>query len=558
MDASHHSQSISDHADEETNLSPKPFNIEAGDLNNDLENLIKSDAIGNTLYSKSWLLKFFLDLATTRDIKRLEASFSTETHSKENTDEENGTFDPENILSDFDSLVAMSAESTVAEYLCNVDHGCLGMLIAEILPIQINDEHKYFKEIRSHFWRRQELCLVVLSNIVIHKDVLHTMVADISRKKALSSNDDTNVLSELVRLSFSCVLFGENFGTEAEFTSVLVACFQFLRNLTYSLNLLICENQEELSIASDDSEQNTQMIAEKVYSKLPSQNSTSNVSRNTQEETTLEGPTIAPNSLNEKEQKQDRNNISHILVDIANEILLIVSKPEVVQHFGMMLASSCNGDLLNKMSRLLTVLLELSSDLEFENLISSCSDHRFLNCLKEALKQTFVESRDIKTTFVFIDFIGEVLNQVLNNEEDEKSKDLFRDTNGQKDEQFTIELLDIVSDVSREANDLPHCAMIIKICRILWNPTFSSKHTRSFQTIGQWLMNAKEHISTFNDLDMDDQVAYSSIIEGLDDFIKKYHILNESNDEKQNEVMLITKFVKSELSLLSKNQRDLS
>jgi len=109
-----------------------------------------------------------------------------------------------------------------------------------------------------------------------------------------------------------------------------------------------------------------------------------------------------------------------------------------------------------------------------------------------------------------------------------------------------------------EANDLPHCAMIMKICRVLWNPKFTSKHSRSFQSIGRWLLNSKEHISPFKDMDMDDQVAYSSIVEGLEEFIQNYQILIESNDEKQNEERLITEFVKSELSVLHQSRRDLS
>ena len=71
-------------------------------------------------------------------------------------------------------------------------------------------------------------------------------------------------------------------------------------------------------------------------------------------------------------------------------------------------------------------------------------------------------------------------------------------------------------------------------------------------------MSVKEQISVFKDLDMDEQVAYSSIIEGLDEFIQKYHMLTETNDDKQNEEMLITKFVKSELSVILQNKRDLS
>ena len=46
------------------------FNKEAGEINKDVGNVIKGDAIGNTLYSKSWLLKFLLSLASTRCVMR--------------------------------------------------------------------------------------------------------------------------------------------------------------------------------------------------------------------------------------------------------------------------------------------------------------------------------------------------------------------------------------------------------------------------------------------------------------------------------------------------------
>ena len=563
MDKLYKMQIAANDENKSINSSPEPFNLEAEELNEDLESAIKSDAIGNTLYSKSWLLKFFLSLATSRETKLLEKSFGNQTSGMDSNKEETDTLDPECILSNFDSLVAMSAESSVAEYLIETDSGCLGMLIAEILPIQINDEHRFFKEIRSHFWRRQELCLVTLSNIVVHKEVLQKIATDISNKKSTNSTDDQNVLSELVRLSFSCVLFGENFGTEAEFTSVLVACFQFLRNLTYSISLLICENQENVSLATENSEENDQMIAqqvEKEYSCSPTHTSNSIPTETFNEEINPSRPTDEQNSGTYEEQKTQHNcndttyNILQTLVGIATEIVCIVSKPEVVQHFGMILASSCNEELLNKMSRLLTVLLELSSDLELESLVSSYGDLTFLNCLKEALKQTFVETRDIKTAFVFIDFIGEILSQFITNENQDERRNGLLDTDGQKDEKFPIELLDILSEVINEANDLPHCAIITKSCRVLWHPSISHKHSRSFQNVGSWLMNVREQISNLEELDLDDQVAFTSIIETLDEFVQNYDISVENKDENQKNETLVAKYVKSEVLLYRQNQ----
>ena len=52
-------------------VSNNQFNKEAEEINKDIDNVIKGDAIGNTLYSKSWLLKFLLSLASTRSVEDL-------------------------------------------------------------------------------------------------------------------------------------------------------------------------------------------------------------------------------------------------------------------------------------------------------------------------------------------------------------------------------------------------------------------------------------------------------------------------------------------------------
>ena len=57
MDKSYKKQRTSNVENKSSNSSPVPFNLDAEELNEDLDSAIKSDAIGNTLYSKSWLLK---------------------------------------------------------------------------------------------------------------------------------------------------------------------------------------------------------------------------------------------------------------------------------------------------------------------------------------------------------------------------------------------------------------------------------------------------------------------------------------------------------------------
>ena len=75
MEHSNHIEDPFEYTSDIDETKNEPFNAEVGDLDGDLETAIKSDAIGNTLYSKSWLLKFFLNLATSRNIETLEKHF---------------------------------------------------------------------------------------------------------------------------------------------------------------------------------------------------------------------------------------------------------------------------------------------------------------------------------------------------------------------------------------------------------------------------------------------------------------------------------------------------
>ena len=553
MEHSNHIEDPFEYTSDIDETKNEPFNAEVGDLDGDLETAIKSDAIGNTLYSKSWLLKFFLNLATSRNIETLEKHFKKTGCHKEDLTECKAFFDPENILSDFDSLVAMSAEATVAEYLIDAQSGCLGMLTAEILPIQINEEQEGFAEIRSHFWRRQELCLVTLSNIVVHSDVLSKMIKDIFGTSSGNSSNNQNILVELVHLSFSCVLFGEHFGLEAEFTSVLVACFQFLRNLTYSLTILICENQDNVSDTNEDLEEDNEILAkqiEEAYSNPPQSSPDIDSPKNMKDlmKSSKEDSNLCSNDYNED---VNANPINLTLRYIATEILTVVSNPEVVQRFGVILASSCNEELLNKMSRLLSVLLELSSDIEFEGLSNAYGQLRFIYCLKEALMQTFTVSHDVKTAFVFIDFMGEILNQSSVSEA-QYSKTLFLDENGQKDERLPIELCDLLTDITIEMNDLKNCSIVVKVLRFLWNPFIMSKHCKSFENIGSVLLNVKEQITDWDRIDLDDQVAYSSIVEGLSLFIQNYEMCNKTPENAQHIENRILRLVQKEQTKLNR------
>ena len=527
----------------------EPFNAEIEEINEDVDILIKSDAIGNTLYSKSWLLKFFLNLANSRRVEELDRNFEKGKQKDNQGKDEADTSNPESILSNFDSLVAMSAEESVAEYLIDPSNGCLGMLVAEILPVQVNEEHQDFVEIRSHFWRRQELCLVTLSNIVVHEDVLRRMIADISNAKPDKVYDEQNILSQLLRLSFSCVLFGENFGLQAQFTSVLVACFQFLRNLTYSLNTLICESQDNSSTTSNEVEDNINIQPAKnecadsnTPTILPDCNSPEKLD------------TIPCHDREKMESAVDKltaqsktNDLTVTLRCLADEILSIVSKSEVVQMFGMVLASSCNEELLNKMSRLLTVLIELASDLESENLIVAYGQLPFLYGLKEAIKQTYSGTPDMKTTLIYIDVAGEVLNQLNNTFETPKAKALFVDENGQKDEQFPMELCDLLADITNDIDDLNSCATIAKVLRVLWQSSVSSKHSKSFENVGKWLMNTKRQMPDSSSLGLEDQVAFTSIIDALSQFIQTYDLGGpEGNEVIQSLECSLIRFVQKE------------
>ena len=62
-----------------------PFNHESEGLPQDLENIIRNDAIGNTMYSKSWLLKFILKLANTRSVENYHSHFCEESRIEQGT-----------------------------------------------------------------------------------------------------------------------------------------------------------------------------------------------------------------------------------------------------------------------------------------------------------------------------------------------------------------------------------------------------------------------------------------------------------------------------------------
>ena len=106
----------------------EPFNAEIEEINEDVDILIKSDAIGNTLYSKSWLLKFFLNLANSRRVEELDRNFEKGKQKDNQGKDEADTSNPESILSNFDSLVAMSAEESVAEYLVDPIKSCFKLV----------------------------------------------------------------------------------------------------------------------------------------------------------------------------------------------------------------------------------------------------------------------------------------------------------------------------------------------------------------------------------------------------------------------------------------------
>ena len=555
MDSTDNAEETILYSSDEEKDNQVPFNAELGEYSEEVESACKGDAIGNTLYSKSWLLEFFLTLSNSRNIDILEKRFmALQCHKHEATgvgEDEEG--DPERILSNFDSLVAMSADKTVAEYLIDEQSGCLGMLTAEILPIQINEEHKYFSDIRSHFWRRQELCLVTLSNIVVHNSVLKTMILAINDSNHDKSNDNQNVLMQIVHLSFSCVLFGDNFGLQAEFTSVLVGCFQFLRNLVYSLNILITENQANLLNSDEDlGEDDKQMLTrdiETAYSNSPLYENDSSISKHDSDGNST------PETIDASKTNIEANKLDTTLQCIAKGILSLFSQPEVVQMTGMMLASSCNEDLLNKMSRLLIVLLELSSDLEHEGLIECYCQLGFLNCVKEALKQTFTVSRDVKTTFVFIDFLGEILNQ-MKDAGAQGLNSIFLDQHGQRDETFPTELSDILTDITVEMNDLQHCAMITKILSVLWHPSIMSKHSSSFEKVATFIINVDEENGNIENLDLDDQVSYFAIVTSLSIFLKNFSVVNSNKEETTNIETRISQLIRKEKHQQGRGSQD--
>ena len=192
--------------------------------------------------------------------------------------------------------------------------------------------------------------------------------------------------------------------------------------------------------------------------------------------------TAAPNKMQLKS-----SNFTTTLKSFTKELLSIVSDCEVVQRLGAILASSCNEDILKKLSRLLVTLLELCSDMSSGELLSAFGKLPFLYCLHEAIKQTSgidgnatdIGQCDLKTTFVFIDVMGEILSY-FNNSHEEKQETagaqidhLLRDNDGQKDDQFPPAVCDTLTKLVLQSEDVKSCATITKVLRVFWNKVYT-------------------------------------------------------------------------------------
>merc|ERR1719204_1498062 len=145
------------------------------------------------------------------------------------------------FLSDLDTLVGMSASEDVCDFLASPTSDCLPMLVAELLlptpfgPVQQDPkspsperseedeaEHGIDAKFISHCLRRQELTLVILSNVVLRKNVVLNRLCP-----------QEEVASEYL------MMLQEGSPHIQEYTSILSAFLLYLRNLLSTLTDLM-------------------------------------------------------------------------------------------------------------------------------------------------------------------------------------------------------------------------------------------------------------------------------------------------------------------------------
>ncbi len=156
------------------------FNLEAGTGTQELGELLRSDAIGETMYDKKWVMEAVLKVA-----KKLDELEGEDADLEEETD------------ADLSSLVDMSVEKDVCVFLA--ESGCLDLLRDKaLLSPQFCD-------------RSAELCLCLLTNATSREQLFPTLACDPKNMEAsrrvLFSSSSAAVL-EQVFLNLKTVLSG--------------------------------------------------------------------------------------------------------------------------------------------------------------------------------------------------------------------------------------------------------------------------------------------------------------------------------------------------------------
>lgn len=113
------------------------FNVESGEATYEFEEIMKSEAIGSTMYNKRWVLNAVLGICQSQDMD-------------------------DTLDADFESLVEMSVDRDVAGFL--LESGCAEMILMQ----NLQSEHDRIKE----------LALCVVMNIIHHDDIFERIVGD--------------------------------------------------------------------------------------------------------------------------------------------------------------------------------------------------------------------------------------------------------------------------------------------------------------------------------------------------------------------------------------------
>jgi len=431
-------------------------NVESQNDTKDIEADLKSEAIGSTLYHKTFVFDTLTKMSQSKSKEKFRDIVSEE----------------DEFLSDLDTLVGMSASEDVCDFLASPTSDCLPMLVAELLlptpfgPVQQDPkspspdrseedekEHGIDAKFISHCLRRQELTLVILSNVVLRKNVVLNRLCP-----------QEEVASQyLIQLPFASSGFSRDDKSEylrmlqegsphiQEYTSILSAFLLYLRNLLSTLTDLMTDGNHS------DNESDESSKAE----------------------------------IDPKVQK------------LCGYMSAAISDPSVMDTMSLVLATSTNQELLEKCSKCLASLIEFAEDMDnCLPFFRQCATSQNLwRGIVEALGQS-CKTRDFSTALAFTRVMGDILatSEITSDQlEFPDREDLMLEICDK-----CLDLIVVCSGQSDKKEVLKDCSTVAKLLCIIWT-SLGCHHLPSFEALGRVLINSRAVAAGINDSSDEDK-----------------------------------------------------